>query len=248
MGLDPTYPIASTSRHQPMASTSAKSSTTTTNPGPGTGGSHLRRVAITEQGLQKAAESVLKVLTHESMVQCFPEFLPVFVKTYGEEEGQVQFDRLVESLKEVLVEHYREGIPLAWTDMCERFDWIARANALDEIVERARQEKAQGRTPRNLYVKGTDGRLTIPSATVPVLKDATASLRARRVALEEKNQATYERIVQNQVVADRTEKQIKEIVEDFQRAVKMLSTVDMNELTELQKQVVQALPADAIVT
>ncbi|SCV69189.1 BQ2448_2209 [Microbotryum intermedium] len=247
MDIDPTHPVPSTSRHQPMASTSHKPSTTTTRSAGGAT-SHLRRVAITEQGLQKAAESVLKVLTHESMVQCFPEFLPVFINTYGEEEGRVQFDRLVDSLKEVLVEHYREGIPLAWADMCERFDWIARANALDEIVERARQEKEQGQPLRNLYAKGTNGRLTIPSATVPVLKDATASLKARRLALETKNKATYERIVQDQMVGDRTEKQIKEIVEDFRKAVKMLSTVDMNKLTELQNQVVQALPADAIVT
>lgn len=38
--------------------------------------------------------------------------------------------------------------------------------------------------------------------------------------LEAKNKSTYERIVQDQVVADRTEKQIKEIVEDFRKVRK----------------------------
>ncbi|ORY41756.1 hypothetical protein BCR35DRAFT_311333 [Leucosporidium creatinivorum] len=205
-----------------------------------------RRAKLTEEALLAASRKVIKVLTTQSMRQSFSEIAAVFEdpSVYGPEEGKQQFEVLMEGLKEIVVGHYGKGIPLAWADMCERYSFIERANELDLVVEKAKQAKKEGAAPRNLYQLGADGQITIPNSTIPVLRTAASELREKRLALAEQNTATYDRISKSQATVTRMEGQLKDILDDFAKAMDILKSVDDQAIAELQDQLLEAVPVD----
>lgn len=97
------------------------------------------------------------------MRQCFPP------------EWDQQYPDLIPGLKDIVVSTYKEGIPvrspapsptllgratltpsfpasqLAWNDLAQSADFVAKANELDRLLDEAKQRQAAGQPPRNAY-------------------------------------------------------------------------------------------------
>ncbi|GAA5832011.1 hypothetical protein JCM11251_002784 [Rhodosporidiobolus azoricus] len=191
-----------------------------------------RRARITHDALLAASNKVIKVLDDKAMRQCFP---PRWAEEYPD---------LIPGLKDMVISTYTAGVPLAWDDLTRSADFVRKANELDEIIADAQARKDKGEVPRELYRLGTDGTVTIPSSTVPQLRNNISRLRAKRQALQEKNALTYQRI---SALSDRTRHQAETneaILSQFAASVKALDQVDQSELLKLQDHLVQVVGKD----
>ncbi|GAA5874126.1 hypothetical protein JCM1840_000358 [Sporobolomyces johnsonii] len=187
-----------------------------------------RRAKLTQDALLAASNKVIKVLDEKAMAQCFP--------TYADKE-----QRLLVGLREMVVNAFNEAVPLAWSDMVRNANFIEKANELDSIVADAEARRKRNEDPRNLFATGANGSITIPNATVPILRSATAELREKRKALAEKNAATYDRIAQLSTTTTSSEAQIQQIVQDFEKTIQVLETVDQKALEGLQDELVKVV-------
>ncbi|KAM0790987.1 hypothetical protein ACM66B_004287 [Microbotryomycetes sp. NB124-2] len=230
----------------PVSATGASASSTDALPPLG------RRAKLTQDALMAASRKVTKTLTDKAMIECFPELERAYETAYAANErddpamAKQQFKTSLNTLKQQFVKDFDERIPVLWAQTCKRYEFIERANQLDKIVEEAKQAKARGDEPRNTFFYGADGTITIPSATIPVLRQATEELKAKRLALAEQNRATFEQILQHQTTVDRTEKQLRDMAQDFKKAMETLKAIDSQDLTKLQDQLLQSLTADEI--
>ncbi|GAA5929851.1 hypothetical protein JCM1841_000506 [Sporobolomyces salmonicolor] len=187
-----------------------------------------RRAKLTQDALLAASNKVIKVLDEKAMAQCFP--------TYADKE-----QRLLVGLREMVVNAFNEAVPLAWSDMVRNANFIEKANTLDIIVADAEARRKRNEDPRNLFATGANGSVTIPNATVPILRNATAELREKRIALAEKNAATYERIARLCTATTSSEAQIQQILQDFQTTIQALETIDQKALEEMQDELVKVV-------
>ncbi|GAA5886356.1 hypothetical protein JCM6882_001615 [Rhodosporidiobolus microsporus] len=191
-----------------------------------------RRAKITQDALLAASNKVIKVLDDKAMRQCFP---PRWADEYPD---------LIPGLKDMVVSTYTAGVPLAWDDLARSANFVEKANELDEIIADAQARKDAGEAPRDLYSLGTDGTVTIPSSTVPELRNSLSRLRAKRQALAEKNALTYARIA---ALSDRTQQQEETneaILAQFAASVKALDEIDQTALLQLQDQLVKVVGKD----
>ncbi|KAM0755979.1 hypothetical protein T439DRAFT_344911 [Meredithblackwellia eburnea MCA 4105] len=179
--------------------------------------------------LEAAAERVIQSLTEKKFGQSFPDY-------------QEQYPELMKALKARVEQIYRIGIKEAIKISMAKFEFVEKANELDRILKEARERKERGEKPGEWYLKGADATITIPSTTVPLLRAASAELRERRLALEKKNRATYDEIARNQQACERTEAQIREILDEFKKSITILESVDPSTANELQRRLVEALP------
>ncbi|POY75868.1 hypothetical protein BMF94_0950 [Rhodotorula taiwanensis] len=188
-----------------------------------------RRAKLTQDALFAASNKVIKVLDDKAMRQCFP-------RTWNE-----QYPDLIPGLKALVVATYTEGVPLAWNDLAQSADFIAKANELDRLLEDAKARKARGEAPRNAYEIGLDATVTTPSATAPRLRSAIEELREKRRALSEQNAATYERIASLSQTATSLERQNDEILTHFTQSVAALKEIDEESLVALQDELVKVV-------
>ncbi|GAA6013280.1 hypothetical protein JCM10207_000841 [Rhodosporidiobolus poonsookiae] len=194
---------------------------------------HLgRRAKLTHDALLVASNKVIKVLDDKAMRQCFPQ------------RWADEYPDLIPGLKDMVVSTYSAGVPLAWDDLAQSADFIAKANALDSILADAQARKDRGEAPRELHRLGTDGTVTTPSATVPVLRSAIADLRTKREALAQKNTASYARLA---ALADRTTAQDAQnaaILSQFAETIKALEAIDQTAMLQLQDELVKVVGRD----
>ncbi|KAI5476751.1 mind kinetochore complex component Nnf1 [Pseudohyphozyma bogoriensis] len=190
-----------------------------------------RRAKLSQEALEAAASKVIKTLTDSRMAQCFP--------TYKDE-----YPELMKALRTLVVNKFNEGI--AWEHVLKQSDFIEKANELDRIVGEAEASRKKGEAPKALYKTGADPTITVASATVPILRAATAELKAKRLALEAKNRATYEQIAKDQQEAARREEAIKDILEQFQVAMRTLEEIDKGDTEDLQAKLVAVLPQEQL--
>lgn len=116
----------------------------------------VSRAAGTGAGLTRTDSG-----SDKAMRQCFP-------RTWNE-----QYPDLIPGLKALVGATYTEGVPvrcpkayrrlapnshadncgqqLAWNDLAQSADFIAKANELDRLLEDAKARKARGEAPRNAY-------------------------------------------------------------------------------------------------
>ncbi|BGP57694.1 hypothetical protein JCM8202_005477 [Rhodotorula sphaerocarpa] len=188
-----------------------------------------RRAKLTQDALFVASNKVIRVLDDKAMRQCFP---PQWDKEYPD---------LIPGLREIVVSTYTEGVPLAWNDLAQSADFIAKANELDRLLEDAKARKAAGEPPRNAYEVGLDATVTTPSATAPRLRSAIEELRQRRQALAEQNTAAYDRIAALSRTVTAQERQNDEILTHFTQSVAALKDIDESALVKLQDELVQVV-------
>ncbi|KAL8292769.1 hypothetical protein RQP46_001381 [Phenoliferia psychrophenolica] len=188
-----------------------------------------RRVRNTVDMLEIVAERVVKGLSEKKFAQCFPLY-------------QERYPELMKALKARVEDIYREGVKKAIEISVNQFDFVERTNAFDAIVDRAEETKRLGAPPRMLFLKGADATITVPTVTVPELRAATALLREKRLEVERRNGETYAALARDQVVVDRTERQILEILDHFQQAIDVLESADDDRMRELQQRMVDAMP------
>ncbi|KAK4055423.1 hypothetical protein OIO90_003261 [Microbotryomycetes sp. JL221] len=213
-----------------------------------------RRAKLTHDALMAASRKVTKSLTDKAMLECFPELAQAYERAYNNNDddnnnnrdARQQLDATLSKLKQEFLKDFDERIPILWQDTCQRYQFVERANELDRIVDIAKQSKVRGDEPKNMFFYGADGTITIPSATIPVLRDATEQLKAKRVELENQNKATFEQILQDQAIIERTEQQLKDMVADFKNAMETLRSIDSNELSKLQEQLLQSVTAEEV--
>lgn len=189
-----------------------------------------RRVQNNLEILEAASERVIQTLTDKRFAQCFPEYSD-------------KFPELMKAVKARVEHFYREGIKLAIEQSMQRYDFVDKTNELDRILADATERRERGEAPRMLFVKGTDARVTVPNATTPLLRAASAELKAKRLALNAMNEATYGEIVRNQVIYDRVERQVREIIDDFHKSVQAFEASDEAGLTSLQERILALMPA-----
>ncbi|GAA5900331.1 hypothetical protein JCM8208_005327 [Rhodotorula glutinis] len=193
-----------------------------------------RRAQLTQDVLLAASSRVINVLDDKAMRQCFPQ------------RWADDYPHLVPGLRQLVVDTYTQGVPLAWNDLARAHDFVPKANQLDLLLADAQQRKDRGDPPRDLYQKGLDGALTVPSATVPVLRTATDDLRAKREALAARNAATYARLEALSTSATALEQQNAAILEHFAASLEALDNIDERELRALQDQLVAIVGPDAL--
>ncbi|KAK4048112.1 hypothetical protein OIV83_004982 [Microbotryomycetes sp. JL201] len=193
-----------------------------------------KRAEITQDALMRASSKVTKTLTDKAMLECFPELDQAYQRAYDNDPALAKqhLTATLTNLKQQFVKDFDERIPVLWAQTCKKYEFIERANQLDKVVEEAKQAKARGDEPRNMFFYGADGSISIPSATVPVLRQATEDLKAKRIA--------------HQATVDRTETQLREMAQDFVKAMETLKAIDSRELTSLQDQLLQSLKAEEI--
>ncbi|GAA5873791.1 hypothetical protein JCM3774_000683, partial [Rhodotorula dairenensis] len=164
-----------------------------------------RRAKLTQDALFVASNKVIKVLDDKAMRQCFPP------------EWDQRYPDLIPGLREIVVSTYKEGVPLAWNDLAQSADFIAKANELDRLLDEAKQRQARSEPPKNAYELGLDATVTTPSATTPRLESAISLLRQKRLALADQNRATYERIKALSQTSAALERQNDDILTHFTR-------------------------------
>ncbi|BGP42865.1 hypothetical protein JCM10449v2_006877 [Rhodotorula kratochvilovae] len=193
-----------------------------------------RRAQLTQDVLLAASNRVIKVLDDKAMRQCFPQ------------QWADAYPDLIPGLRDIVLDTYTAGVPLAWDDLARAHDFVNKANALDALLADAQARKDRGEPPRELYQKGLDAALTVPSATVPVLQSATDSLRAKREALAVRNAETYKRIAALAGTAESLEAQNEAILEHFNAEMDALKAVDEDGLKALQEQLVAVVGAGTL--
>ncbi|GAA6049934.1 hypothetical protein JCM3770_007056 [Rhodotorula araucariae] len=193
-----------------------------------------RRAQLTQDVLLAASNRVIKVLDDKAMRQCFPQ------------QWADAYPDLIPGLRDMVVETYTKGVPLAWDDLARAHDFVDKANQLDALLADAQARKDRGEPPRNLYHSGLDAAVTVPSATVPVLRAATDTLRTKREALAARNEATHARIAALADTAARLEAQNAAILAHFSAEMNALQAVDENGIQALQEQLVAVVGADAL--
>ncbi|KAK4697142.1 hypothetical protein P7C70_g8259, partial [Phenoliferia sp. Uapishka_3] len=189
----------------------------------------------------------------------------------------------MKALKARVEEIYKQGVKRAIQMSMETYNFVEKANELDKVVEDAVKRRASGEPPRMLYLyalafhlfeakerrlmchsvdrKGADASITVPNATVPVLRAATLELRTKRLELEARNKATFEALAQDTAIHERTERQIREILDDFKRvglihlspwihllilsrptqSLKELESVDADSMAQLRERMVAVM-------
>ncbi|GAA5983634.1 hypothetical protein JCM5350_004893 [Sporobolomyces pararoseus] len=187
-----------------------------------------KRANVTRQALDLACEKVVKVLNDKAMKQCFPKYQDDFLK----------------NLQTAFVKQFSDAIPPAWEDHTKEFDFLNKVEQFDEICGKATERKKAGQPPTNTYAIAGDGTITIPSATVPILKTATEELRQKRLALAEENARTYQRISETSISTNNSEEQIQKILGDFQKVLEDVKSVDEKQISELQEKMLKIIGQD----
>ncbi|GAA5943820.1 uncharacterized protein JCM15063_006508 [Sporobolomyces koalae] len=184
-----------------------------------------KRAQTTERALQLACAKVIGVLNDKTMKQCFPKYQ----------------DEFLQNLQKIVVDKFNVSVPHAWEDHAKEFDFLRKLDEFDVICMEAEQRRNRKETPQNHYAIGGDGSITIPSATVPILRTATEELREKRQALEEENAKTYERISAMSSSTRTSEAQIQKILGDFEQVLSNTAAVDTTRLTELRNEMVRVV-------
>lgn len=106
------------------------------------------------------------------------------------------------------------------------------------------------------------------SSTSPAVRFAPSTHAHSPPQLAQQNASTYDRIAKNQLIVERTERQIKEILSDFAKvfalspffrsssaveltrctaqSMAILKTIDADGIEELQNKLVEAVPAEGV--
>ncbi|KPV72670.1 uncharacterized protein RHOBADRAFT_55754, partial [Rhodotorula graminis WP1] len=98
-----------------------------------------RRAQLTQDVLLAASSRVIKVLDDKAMRQCFPQ------------RWADDYPHLVPGLRQLVVDTYTQGVPLAWNDLARAHDFVHKANQLDLLLADAQLRKDRGDPPRDLY-------------------------------------------------------------------------------------------------
>ncbi|GAA5995548.1 uncharacterized protein JCM10292_005242 [Rhodotorula paludigena] len=186
-----------------------------------------RRAKVTQDALVAASNKVIGVLDDKAVRQCFPQ------------KWADDYPDLVPGLRQMVVDTYNAGVPLAWDDLVRSHRFIEKANELDQLLEDAKGRKERGEPPKNLYQTGLDGTITIPSATVPVLRTAIEELREKRKALAARNDATFERVASLSRSTNSLEAQNEAILTHFAASMQALKEIDEKAVLELQDELVR---------
>ncbi|GAA5879999.1 hypothetical protein JCM16303_004431 [Sporobolomyces ruberrimus] len=187
-----------------------------------------KRNKLTGEALGFASDKVIRVLNDKTMRQCFPK--------YG--------DDLLQTMRTKFVDNFEKSVPHAWQDHTKDFDFLNKLDHFDAICQEAEQRKNRGETPKCHYAIAGDGSITIPSATVPILRTATEELRQKRLALAEENDSTYKGIADMSTTANNSEAQIQKILEDFQKVLADVEAVDEKQIAELRNKMLEIVGHD----
>lgn len=163
------------------------------------------------------------------MAQCFP--------TYARD-----YPALVKHLKALVKDNYTELVPEAWQVIIDANNFIEKANQLDHILKDAEQRKQNKGLPTDSWQICADPHITVPHATVPLLQKGINNLRAKRLALADQNQATFESILESQATAEKIEARLKQFTADFEASMELLAAVDFDAMAQLQERILEATP------
>ncbi|GAA6014759.1 hypothetical protein JCM11491_001969 [Sporobolomyces phaffii] len=187
-----------------------------------------RRDKQTQQALAAASRRVMTVLNEKTMKQCFPKYDDEFIK----------------GLQTAFTDKFIEAIPPAWQDHTKEFDVTTKLEQFEAVCLAAEQRRQQGEPPTNHYEIAGDGSITIPSATVPMLKSATEELRQKRLALAAGNAERYKRIAEASTSTTTSETQIQKILSDFRKVLEDVKSVDEKEINDLQEKMLKIVGQD----
>ncbi|GAA5900821.1 uncharacterized protein JCM6883_004667 [Sporobolomyces salmoneus] len=187
-----------------------------------------KRAKTTRHALDITSQRVVAVLNDKAMKQCFPKYQ----------------DEFLQNLQGAFVKQFKDAIPPAWEDHTKEFDFLNKLEQFDKICLQAEERRKRREQPSNSYAIAGDGSITIPSATVPILRSATEELRHKRLALAEENAQSYQRISEMSTATNTSEEQIQKILGDFKKVLEDVKKVDEKQINELQEKMLQIIGQD----